>query len=131
MRGKINRVTVTLYVICAFAAIYLGWVDTTDAASSGSNKTWPFAAILVVLCAVIGLVRFALIYSASKKEKEEFVPVRSVKLEEAVEVENGKEKPVSDKVVLVHVDNVAKDKVVVRIFKEPVSVADCSGKVNN
>ena len=57
-----------------------------------------------------------IVYKKSKETKSEKI--------------EGADKQLTDKVVLMHVDNVDPDKVVVRLFKEPVSMIDCAGKVN-
>lgn len=129
MRRKVNVVTTTLFVLCAFAAVYFGWIDD-EAAAAGKTRTWPICLALVAVTLLIGIIRFALLYKAYKEEKEEFIPVRSVTFEDAVVVENGVEKEDDDKVALVHVDTVAEDKVVVRVFKDSVALPDCAGKVN-
>ena len=93
--------------------------------------------IIVAICLallgvtfVIGIVRFALLYKAYKDEKENYIAVRSVTFVDTVEEENGKLVEPKDKVPLVHVDTVAKDKVVVRVFKKSVPLSDCAGRVN-
>ena len=129
MRRKVNVVTTTLFVLCALAAVYFGWIDD-EAAAAGKTRTWPICLALVAVTLLIGIIRFALLYKAYKEEKEEFSPVRSVTFEDAVVVENGVEKEDDDKVALVHVDTVAEDKVVVRVFKDSIALPDCAGKVN-
>lgn len=129
MRRKVNVVTTTLFVLCALAAVYFGWIDD-EAAAAGKTRTWPICLALVVVTFLIGIIRFALLYKAYKEEKEDFIPVRSVTFEDAVVVENGVEKEDEDKVALVHVDTVAEDKVVVRVFKNSITLPDCAGKVN-
>ena len=129
MRKWVNFVTITLFVLCSLAAIYFGWIDD-EAKLNGTFRTWPICFGLLALAFLIGVIRFALLAKAYKEEKENYVPVRSVTFEDAVVVENGVEKEDADKVVLVHVDEVEKDKVVVRVFKDGVTVSDCAGKVN-
>ena len=129
MRKRVNFVTITLFVLCSLAAIYFGWIDD-EAKLNGTFRTWPICFGLLALAFLIGVIRFALLAKAYKEEKENYVPVRSVTFEDAVVVENGVEKEDADKVVLVHVDEVEKDKVVVRVFKDGVTVSDCAGKVN-
>ena len=129
MRKRVNFVTITLFVLCSLAAIYFGWIDD-EARLNGTFRTWPICFGLLALAFLIGIIRFALLAKAYKEEKENYVPVRSVTFEDAVVVENGVEKEDADKVVLVHVDEVEKDKVVVRVFKDGVTVSDCAGKVN-
>ena len=129
MRKRVNFITITLFVLCSLAAIYFGWIDD-EARLNGTFRTWPICFGLLALAFLIGIIRFALLAKAYKEEKENYVPVRSVTFEDAVVVENGVEKEDADKVVLVHVDEVEKDKVVVRVFKDGVTVSDCAGKVN-
>ena len=129
MRRKVNIVTTTLFIISAVAAVYFGWIDD-DAVKNKDDRTWPICLILLGITFIIGVVRFALLYKAYKDEKEEYVPVRSVTFDEAVEEENGVLSEPKDKVALVHVDSVAKDRVIVRVFKKAVPLSDCAGKVN-
>ena len=129
MRRKVNAVTITLFVLCSLAAIYFGWIDD-EAAANQTFRTWPVCFGFLALAFLIGIIRFALLAKVYKEEKENYVPVRSVTFEDAVVVENGVEKEDEDKVALVHVDDVAEDKVVVRVFKDGVTLSDCAGKVN-
>ena len=128
-RRKINTVTITLFVICAIAAIVCAWMDH-DRILSGDSRTYPYALGCVALTFVIGIVRFALLLKARKTEKAEYVPIRSVKLENGTEVNNGVEQELVEKAVLIHTDNVDDDKVIVRVFKDQVPVVDYAGKVN-
>ena len=129
MRRKVNIVTTTLFIISAVAAVYFGWIDD-DAVKNKDDRTWPICLVLLGITFIIGIVRFALLYKAYKDEKEEYIPVRSVTFDEAVEEENGVLSEPNDKVALVHVDSVAKDRVIVRVFKKAVPLSDCAGKVN-
>lgn len=129
MRRKVNIVTTTLFIISAVAAVYFGWIDD-DAVKNKDDRTWPICLVLLGITFIIGIVRFALLYKAYKDEKEEYIPVRSVTFDEAVEEENGVLSEPKDKVALVHVDSVAKDRVIVRVFKKAVPLSDCAGKVN-
>ena len=129
MRRKIDIITTTLFFVSAFFAVYFGWIDD-DAAKARDDRTWPICLALLGVTFVIGIVRFALLYKAYKDEKENYIAVRSVTFVDTVEEENGKLVEPKDKVTLVHVDTVAKDKVVVRVFKKSVPLTDCAGRVN-
>lgn len=129
MRKKINVITIALFAICAILAVYFGWIDDAKAAA-GEARTWPISFILVGVALVIGLIRVVLLTHANKMVVENAAPVRSVTIEDAVEVVDGKVVETTDKVALVHVDKVDASKVIVRVFKKPVSVVDAAGKVN-
>lgn len=129
MRKKINVITIALFAICAILAVYFGWIDDAKAAA-GEARTWPISFILVGVAFVIGLIRVVLLTHANKMVVENAAPVRSVTIEDAVEVVDGKVVETTDKVALVHVDKVDASKVIVRVFKKPVSVVDAAGKVN-
>ena len=129
MRKKVNVITIALFAICAVLAVYFGWIDDAKAAA-GEARTWPISFILIGAALVIGIIRVILLTYANKRVVENATPVRSVTIEEAVEVVDGKVVESSDKVALVHVDTVDATKVVVRVFKKPVSVVDAASKVN-
>ena len=121
MRKRVNLITTILFVVAAALAVVFGWIDD-DRAAAGANRTWPLCLIMLGVCFVVGCARLALLSKARKDEKDSFVPVRSVEFEPS----EGE----SPEAVLVHVDNVAKDKVVVRVFKKHVPLVDCVSEVN-
>ena len=121
MRKRVNVITTILFIAAAAAAVIFGWIDD-DKAAAGESRTWPICLILLGVCFIIGVARLALMSKARKDEKDAFVPVRSVEFEPS----EGQ----SPEAVLVHVDNVAKDKVVIRVFKKHVPLVDCMSEVN-
>lgn len=130
MRKKINVVTIILFVLCCLAAVYCGWID--DDKIGTDSRTWYYCFALLGLAFVIGIVRFALLLKAKKTEEANYIPIRSVKLANGVEVDDdGNEHEISDTAVLIHTDTVANDKVVIRLFKHPVPVVDSASKVND
>lgn len=130
MRKKINVVTTILFILCCVAAVYCGWID--DDKIGTDSRTWYYCVALLCLALVIGIVRFALLLKVRKVEKDCYIPIRSVKLADGVEVDDdGNEHDISDTAVLIHTDTVASDKVVIRLFKNPVPVVDSASKVND
>lgn len=129
MRKKINVITITLFIIVSLAAIYFGWIDDARVAA-GEARTWPIAFILVGVALIIGIIRAILLTHANKVSLENAAEVRSVSIDEATEVVDGNEIAPSDKVTLVHVDDVEQGKVIIRIFKKQVALVDVTGKVN-
>ena len=121
MRKRVNAITTILFILAAAGAVVMGWIDD-DRAAAGEARTWPICLILLGVCFIIGVLRLALLAKANKDEKEAYTPVRSVEFEKSEgECPEG---------VLVHVDNVAKDKVVVKVFKKHVALVDCISEVN-
>lgn len=121
MRKRVNAITTILFILAACAAVVFGWIDD-DRAAAGEARTWPICLILLGVCFIIGVLRLILLIKANKDEREAYTPVRSVEF-----VPSEGESP---EAVLVHVDNVAKDKVVVRVFKKHVALIDCIPEVN-
>lgn len=129
MRKKVNTISIILFVAFSILALAFGWIDD-NRMHAGESRTWFYCLLFTALTLVVGVVRFALFAKARKKEMESYIPIRSVTICPSVAKENGVETELADKVPLIYIDNVHKDKVVISLYKHPVALVNCPGKVN-
>ena len=124
-RKKINSVTITLYILFLLGALLFGYLEHIWL----TFKCW----IVVIVCLsamfIVGIVRAALLKADNKKVIEANT-VRVVKVNPTkVEGNNVSNKSITDKLPLVHVDNVDSKEVVIKVYKNKVLLSDSIGTV--
>lgn len=124
-RKKINSVTITLYILFLLGALLFGYLEHIWL----TFKCW----IVVIVCLsamfIVGIVRAALLKADNKKVIEANA-VRVVKVNPTkVEGNNVSNKSITDKLPLVHVDNVDSKEVVIKVYKNKVLLSDSIGTV--
>lgn len=119
MRKKSNILLLIIYIACCVFALYYGW-----------ERNFLMVGIFLLALIVLGFIRFAINAKAYKNDVASYIPMRSVKLENSVEVVNGENRNPSEKVALMHIDEVNEKKVIIKLFKDYVPTTDCSAAVN-
>ena len=120
MKKGLKIVLLIVYIIIAGFAIYYGWV-----------RNFLVTAIFLGALFLVGILIFILSVTKRHNDEASYIPVRSVKLEKSKEVVDGQEVEPQSKVALVHVDEAASDKIVIKVFKELVPITDAATEVNS
>ena len=123
MRKAINTVTIILYVIFFIAAVVCGYLDTKL-----DLPLWIACVSSMAAMLVVGIIRHYLLkYEKAKAKKDN--AVRVVKVQPTKVIGEEVNHSITEKIPLIHVDNVDERKVVVSIYKEKVLATDSVGTI--